>query len=67
MVRLLYRAGIRCFDVSGPGGTNWIKIEVLRSKKKHAPKPAGPLSDYWDNPTAISIAEARHAAPRAIL
>ncbi len=65
VVRLLYRSGVRCFDVSGLGGTNWIKVEVLRSKKRHgAPlRPAGPLSDYWGNPTAVSIVEARLAAP----
>ncbi len=65
VIRLLYRSGVKCFDVSGLGGTNWIKVEVLRSKKRHgAPlRPAGPLSDYWGNPTAVSIVEARLAAP----
>ncbi len=64
-VRTLRRMGVKCFDVSGLGGTNWIKVEVVRSKKKHgAPlKPAGPLADYWGNPTAVSIVEARMAAP----
>lgn len=64
-VRMLYRLGVRCFDVSGLGGTNWIKVEVLRSKKRRGEplRPAGPLSDYWGNPTAVSIVEARAAAP----
>nr|MEB3860294.1 type 2 isopentenyl-diphosphate Delta-isomerase [Desulfurococcales archaeon] len=63
-VRLARAAGIKCFDVAGLGGTNWIKAEVVRSKAKHGKpvKPAGPLSDYWGNPTAISIVEARLAA-----
>ncbi|MEB3787773.1 MAG: type 2 isopentenyl-diphosphate Delta-isomerase [Desulfurococcales archaeon] len=68
-VRTLRRMGVKCFDVSGLGGTNWIKVEVLRSKKKHgAPlKPAGPLADYWGNPTAVAIVEARLAAPDAYI
>lgn len=65
----LYSAGIRCFDVAGLGGTNWIKAEVLRSKARNgAPlKPAGSLEDYWGNPTALAIVEARLAAPKAYI
>ncbi len=68
-VRTLYRLGVRCFDVSGLGGTNWIKVEVLRSKKKHGAsrKPAGPISDYWGNPTALAIMEARTYAPDSFI
>ncbi|MEM0491586.1 MAG: type 2 isopentenyl-diphosphate Delta-isomerase [Acidilobaceae archaeon] len=69
VISKLYSAGIKCFDVSGLGGTNWIKAEVLRSKIKHgAPlKPAGSLEDYWGTPTAIAIVEARIAAPKAYI
>ncbi len=68
-VRLARAMGIKCFDVSGLGGTNWIKAEVVRSKAKHGRplRPAGPLSDYWGNPTAVSIVEARHAAPDSFI
>ncbi len=65
----LYQAGVKCFDVAGLGGTNWIKVEVLRSRVRHgAPlKPAGGLDDRWGNPTAIAVVEARIAAPRAFI
>ena len=61
--------GVKCFDVAGLGGTNWVKVEVLRSKAKHgAPlKPAGPLADYWGNPTALAVIEAREAARDAYI
>ncbi len=69
VVAELYNAGVKCFDVAGLGGTNWIKAEVLRSKARHGTplKPAGGLDDYWGNPTAIAVVEARLAAPRAFI
>ncbi len=69
VVKELRAIGVKCIDVSGLGGTNWIKVEVLRSKTRYgeARKPAGPLSDYWGNPTAISIIEARLAAPDSFI
>jgi len=69
VVAELYEAGVRCFDVSGLGGTNWVKAEVLRSRARHGSplKPAGGLDDYWGNPTAVAIVEARIAAPRAFI
>ena len=66
-VRLLYRLGIRCFDVAGLGGTSWIKVEVLRGQAKGGGLPAGPISDYWGNPTAVAIIEARLAAPHSYI
>jgi isopentenyl-diphosphate delta-isomerase len=69
VVAELYNAGVKCFDVAGLGGTNWIKAEVLRSKARHGTplKPAGGLDDYWGNPTAIAVVEARVVAPRAFI
>jgi len=70
VVRELRSLGVKCFDVAGLGGTNWIKIEVLRSSRKRGGrplKPAGPLQDYWGNPTAIAVVEARVAAPDAYI
>ncbi len=69
VIAALRAAGVRCFDVAGLGGTNWVKVEVLRSKSKHGSplKPAGPLADYWGNPTALAVMEARNAAPDAYI
>lgn len=67
-VRELYNLGVRCFDVSGLGGTNWVKVEAVRSTLRgEKPLPAGPLADYWGNPTAIAVVEARIAAPAAYI
>ncbi len=66
-VRLLYRLGVRCFDVSGLGGTSWIKVEVLRGQRKGRGMPAGPIADQWGNPTATAIVEARAAAPHSYI
>ena len=65
-VRTLYRLGVRCFDVSGLGGTSWVKVEALRSRSPDYLHP-GPLADYWGNPTALAIVEARTAAPGAYI
>ncbi|MCE4604801.1 MAG: type 2 isopentenyl-diphosphate Delta-isomerase [Aeropyrum sp.] len=62
-VSLFRQLGVKCFDVAGLGGTNWIKIEVLRAKSKGVDvKPAGPMADFWGNPTAIAVMEARSNA-----
>ncbi len=67
-VRTLYRLGVRCFDVAGLGGTNWVKVEILRARDRGVePKPAGPMADYWGNPTALSVMEARWAAPHSYI
>jgi len=69
VVAELRSLGVKCFDVAGLGGTNWIKIEVLRSREKRGEplKPAGPLQDYWGNPTALAVMEARDAAVDAFI
>jgi len=66
-VSALYRLGVKCFDVAGLGGTNWIKVEVLRGQERRVQRPAGQLSDYWGVPTAVSIIEARAAAPASYI
>ena len=65
-VRTLYRLGISCFDVSGLGGTSWIKVEGIRSLGSGHPTP-GELSNYWGNPTALAVIEARASAPGAYI
>lgn len=69
VVRTLYRLGVECFDVSGLGGTNWVKVEVLRASARGLKPPRDPdgFSDYWGNPTAAAVVEARVAAPRACI
>jgi isopentenyl-diphosphate delta-isomerase len=56
----LHAVGVDCIDVSGLGGTNWVKVEVIRSGSGDA----GGFQDYWGTPTAVAVAEARAAAPR---
>ncbi len=65
-VRLFYRLGIRCFDVSGLGGTSWIKVEAVRAGSSGYRSP-GEIADKWGNPTALAIVEARNAAPGAYI
>ena len=65
-VRLLYRLGIKCFDVSGLGGTSWIKVEAARARGEGY-TPPGEIADKWGNPTALAIVEARTAAPGAYI
>jgi len=68
LVRELYGLGFKCFDVSGLGGTNWVKVEVVRAAMRgQKPLPAGRLADYWGNPTAIAVIEARNAAPHSYI
>ncbi len=68
LVRELNGLGFKCFDVSGLGGTNWVKVEVVRAVMRgQKPLPAGRLADYWGNPTAIAIIEARNAAPHSYI
>ncbi|MCE4605866.1 MAG: type 2 isopentenyl-diphosphate Delta-isomerase [Desulfurococcales archaeon] len=66
VVYVLYRLGVRYFDVSGLGGTNWAKVEVLRAKARGNRKFAARLDgygDFWGNPTAYSVIMARMSAP----
>ncbi|WP_460124098.1 type 2 isopentenyl-diphosphate Delta-isomerase [Stetteria hydrogenophila] len=59
----LHALGVACIDVSGLGGTNWVKVEVIRSGRGGA----GGFEDYWGVPTAVATAEARAAAPEACI
>jgi isopentenyl-diphosphate delta-isomerase len=47
--------GISAIDIGGKGGTNWIKIESIRSKKDMTP-----FVD-WGIPTPISILEVKQS------
>lgn len=57
----LFNAGVRYIDVSGAGGTNWIKVEIIRArrKKKNMELLAASEFENWGIPTAASIIEVR--------
>jgi isopentenyl-diphosphate Delta-isomerase len=66
VVRELYQAGVRHFDVAGAGGTSWTKVEGLRQDDG---TPAGRQARQlglalagWGLPTAYCIIGARNAA-----
>ena len=55
--RRLKQAGIRYVDVSGAGGTSWVRVEDLRGDaRSHA---LGQLFRDWGIPTAASLAQLR--------
>ncbi|MEB3786931.1 MAG: type 2 isopentenyl-diphosphate Delta-isomerase [Desulfurococcales archaeon] len=66
IVSILYDLGINHFDVSGLGGTNWGKVEVLRAEHRGIKGFKGKLDgygDHWGNPTAFSVISSRIVAP----
>ncbi|MFB6076134.1 MAG: type 2 isopentenyl-diphosphate Delta-isomerase, partial [Candidatus Aenigmatarchaeota archaeon] len=56
MGRKLENAGIAAIDIQGAGGTNWIKIEKMRYKKR-VPKSL----EEWGIPTAQSLIELKNS------
>jgi isopentenyl-diphosphate delta-isomerase len=52
----LKSAGVRHLDVSGAGGTSWIRIEALRDESDHGP---GAVFRDWGIPTAASLLQVR--------
>jgi isopentenyl-diphosphate delta-isomerase len=63
-VRALYERGVRIIDVSGAGGTSWIKVEKYRasSMEEKVLSEAAETFSLWGIPTAISVIEARHVS-----
>jgi isopentenyl-diphosphate delta-isomerase len=57
--------GIRFFDVSGSGGTSWVKVEEHRARLHGLETLAEAAKTFssWGIPTAQAIVEARWAAP----
>ncbi|MCB9522505.1 MAG: type 2 isopentenyl-diphosphate Delta-isomerase [Myxococcales bacterium] len=63
-VARLHAVGVRAVDVSGSGGTSWVKVEALRAD--------GPLRDLgmlfqgWGIPTAAAVVGAAGLGPQVV-
>lgn len=55
----LQECGVKAVDVSGLGGTSWVRVEELRAKGVQA-EVAGTFSG-WGIPTAAAVASVRRA------
>ena len=64
VVRRLHALGVRAVDVSGTGGTSWIKVEALRAEGRQA--TLGELFADWGIPTAAATALAAGIGPQVI-
>ncbi len=65
----LSSVGVRYFDVSGAGGTSWIRVEAYRAAQRgdEPGRAAAEAMAGWGIPTALSIVEVRWAAPHACI
>ncbi len=61
VVRRLTDCGVRSLDVSGLGGTSWVRVEELRSSG--VAREVGAQFATWGIPTAAAIASARRVVP----
>ena len=68
-VKVLRDIGIKAFDVSGAGGTSWVKVEMYRAVEKgdEVLAEVARWMSSWGIPTAASVIETRAAAPDALV
>jgi isopentenyl-diphosphate delta-isomerase len=62
--RRLASAGVRFVDVSGAGGTSWVRVEQLRGDRRS--RELGELFRDWGIPTAASLLQLRATPLRKI-
>ena len=69
VARRLELAGVSGINVAGAGGTSWAGVEKLRAEnqKDKLKVRLGELFWDWGIPTAASIIEVKHGAPRVKL
>jgi isopentenyl-diphosphate delta-isomerase len=59
VARRLVECGVRTLDVSGLGGTSWVRVEQLR--QEGAAREVGEQFSGWGIPTAAAVATVRRA------
>jgi isopentenyl-diphosphate delta-isomerase len=59
VARRLVECGVSHLDVSGLGGTSWVRVEELRSQGTH--RAVGAEFSGWGIPTAAAVASVRRA------
>ncbi len=64
VARQLVEAGVTNMDVSGLGGTSWVRVEELRSTGTS--REVGALFSGWGVPTAAAVASVRKAVPAGV-
>lgn len=61
VARRLADLGVRSLDVSGLGGTSWVRVEELRSEG--VAREVGAQFSGWGIPTAAAVVAARRVVP----
>lgn len=64
VVRRLVECGVQSLDVSGLGGTSWVRVEQLRAAGEAA--TLGAQLSGWGIPTAAALMAARAVAPSSV-